>query len=66
MNIKISGLVNNSNMLHDTSIQTIKASQKIINEVVSKTKIPLVCTCVMENIYKINKSNKKIFEMHKY
>jgi hypothetical protein len=47
---KVTGLINNSNLLKDTTEKEILNGQVILEEVSKKTKLPIVYTTVWENI----------------
>ena len=47
---KVTGLINNSNLLRDTTIEEVKAGDKIIRLVSEKTGLPIIYTTVWENI----------------
>jgi len=47
---KVTGLINNSNLLKDTTEEEILNGQVILEEVSKKTKLPIVYTTVWENI----------------
>jgi len=51
---KITGLINNSNLLRDTTIEDILFGEEIIKEVSKKKNLPIVYTAVWENIYADN------------
>lgn len=51
---KISGLINNSNLLRDTTLEDISAGEEVIEKVSKKLNIPIVYTAVWENIYQKN------------
>lgn len=44
--VKITGLINNTNLLRDTSLEDIKNGERIIKEVAELTKLPIVYTSV--------------------
>ena len=48
--MKITGLINNSNLLSKTTIEDIVHGEKLIQTVSQKTDIPIVYTCVEETI----------------
>jgi hypothetical protein len=47
---KVTGLINNSNLLRDTKIEDILAGQEVLKEVSQKTGLPIVYTTIWENI----------------
>jgi MinD-like ATPase involved in chromosome partitioning or flagellar assembly len=51
---KVTGLINNSNLLRETTLADIEYGEKIILEVVEKKQLPIVYTAVWENIYADN------------
>ena len=51
---KISGLINNSNLLRDTVLEDIANGEEVIGKVSDKLNIPIVYTAVWENIYQKN------------
>ncbi len=55
---KVTGLINNSNLLRDTTLVEIQAGEKIIKEVSSITKLPVVYTAIWE---KLNIADNLIF-----
>ncbi len=48
--IKITGLINNTNLLKETTVDDIKLGEVVIKEVSLKTEIPVVFTCVEETL----------------
>lgn len=52
--VKITGLINNSNLLKETTEENILMGQNILLEVAKETKLPIVFTMVKEGI-KVNK-----------
>ncbi|MBN2503835.1 MAG: ATP-binding protein [Bacilli bacterium] len=48
---KITGLINNSNLLRETTYDDIFSGEAIISEVEKKSGIPIVYSCVYEEIY---------------
>jgi hypothetical protein len=51
---KVTGLINNSNLLKETTLEDIAFGEKIIEEVALATKLPIVYTAVWEDIYADN------------
>ena len=51
---KVTGLINNSNLLKDTTLEDIAYGEEIIKEVSSETNLPIVYTTVWEDIYADN------------
>lgn len=51
---KVTGLINNSNLLRETSLEDIAYGETIIKEVALATKLPIVYTAVWEDIYADN------------
>jgi len=51
---KVTGLINNSNLLRETTLADIEYGEKIILEVAEKKQLPIVYTAVWENIYADN------------
>lgn len=51
---KVTGLINNSNLLRETSLDDIAYGENIIKEVAAETKLPIVYTAVWEDIYADN------------
>lgn len=51
---KVTGLINNSNLLRETTIDDIFYGEEIIKHVSEKTKLPIVYTAVWEDIYADN------------
>lgn len=51
---KVTGLINNSNLLRETTLADISYGENIINEVAEVIKLPIVYTAVWENIYADN------------
>ena len=50
--LNITGLMNNSNLLHETNINHIRDGYTIIKKVSKMTGIPLICSCVHESLSK--------------
>lgn len=50
--LKITGLINNSNFIRETTLEDIKYSQKIVEDVSNKINIPVIFTSVWEEILK--------------
>ena len=48
--MKITGFINNTNVLEDTTPEDVFEGEKIIKEVEKRTGIPLVMTSVMESL----------------
>lgn len=57
--MKITGFINNTNVLEDTTPEDVFEGEKIIKEVEKRTGIPLVMTSVMESLM-TNEELKKI------
>ena len=51
---KVTGLINNSNLLRETTLADIEYGEKIILEVAKKKQLPIIYTAVWENIYADN------------
>lgn len=51
---KVTGLINNSNLLRETTLEDIIYGERIIEEVSQKTKLPIVYTAVWEQIFADN------------
>jgi len=51
---KVTGLINNSNLLRETTLEDIAYGETIIKEVALATKLPIVYTAVWEDIYADN------------
>ncbi len=51
---KVTGLINNSNLLRETTIEDIFYGENIIKEVSLKTNLPILYTAVWENLYADN------------
>ncbi len=51
---KVTGLINNSNLLEDTTYQHVLHGEDIIEHVAQQTRIPLLYTVVKEEIYDKN------------
>ncbi|MDY0139575.1 MAG: hypothetical protein RBR50_07740 [Candidatus Izemoplasmatales bacterium] len=51
---KVTGLINNSNLLKETTIEDISYGENIIKEVSDYTKLPIVYTAVWEKLYSDN------------
>jgi MinD-like ATPase involved in chromosome partitioning or flagellar assembly len=51
---KVTGLINNSNLLRDTTLEDISYGEEIIKKVSEKSHLPIVYTAVWENIYADN------------
>lgn len=51
--IKVTGLINNSNLLRDTKIDDIVYGEKIIKEVAKELNLPIFYTGVYEKIYSL-------------
>jgi len=51
---KVTGLINNTNLLRDTTIEDIFYGEKLIKVVSEKKNLPIVYTAVWENIYADN------------
>ncbi|MDT8336513.1 MAG: hypothetical protein RQ856_01645 [Candidatus Izemoplasmatales bacterium] len=51
---KVTGLINNSNLLRETTLEDILYGEEIIKEVSKKTNLPIIYTAVWENIYADN------------
>jgi len=51
---KVTGLINNSNLLRETTLEDILYGEKIIKEVSETTKLPIVYTAVWENLFADN------------
>jgi len=51
---KVTGLINNSNLLRDTTLEDIAYGEGIIQEVSKETNLPIVYTTVWEEIYADN------------
>jgi len=51
---KVTGLINNSNLLKETTIEDIFYGENIIKEVSDYTKLPIVYTAVWEKLYSDN------------
>jgi hypothetical protein len=51
---KVTGLINNSNLLRETSIDDIFYGEEIVKQVSEQTKLPIVYTAVWEDIYADN------------
>ena len=51
---KVTGLINNSNLLKDTTLEDIAYGEEIIKEVSKQTNLPIVYTTVWEEIYADN------------
>jgi MinD-like ATPase involved in chromosome partitioning or flagellar assembly len=51
---KVTGLINNSNLLRETALEDIAYGETIIKEVALATKLPIVYTAVWEDIYADN------------
>ncbi|MFA7075652.1 MAG: hypothetical protein WC152_03175 [Candidatus Izemoplasmatales bacterium] len=51
---KVTGLINNTNLLKDTTVDDILFGENIIKEVSNITKLPIVFTTVWEDIYADN------------
>jgi len=51
---KVTGLINNSNLLRETTLADISYGENIIKEVAEVIKLPIVYTAVWENIYADN------------
>ena len=47
---KVTGLINNSNLLRDTTVKEISDGEEILKEVSEKTKLPIVYTSYWENV----------------
>ncbi len=48
--MKITGFINNSNLLGDTTIEDLKKGEEILKEVTDRTGIPVVLTTVMDGV----------------
>ena len=48
--MKLTGFINNTNVLEDTTPEDVFEGEKIIKEVEKRTGIPLVMTSVMESL----------------
>ena len=51
---KVTGLINNSNLLRETTLEDILYGEKLIKEVSETTKLPIVYTAVWENLFADN------------
>jgi len=51
---KVTGLINNSNLLKETTLEDIEYGEKLILPVAEKKELPIVYTAVWENIYADN------------
>lgn len=58
--MKITGFINNTNVLEDTNAQDVIEGEKILKEVESKTGIPLLMTTVMEGV--MNEEQMRLLE----
>ncbi len=47
---KITGLINNSNLLDDTTYKEVLNGEKLIEEVSEKLSIPIIFTCISEHV----------------
>ena len=47
---KVTGLINNSNLLRETTTTEIMNGQAILDEVSQKTSLPVVYTAIWENV----------------
>ncbi len=61
--IKITGLINNTNLQEYSTIENIKEGEEIIREVSNKIKIPVVYNGIYEDLW--NKSDGLIYEKFK-
>ena len=48
---KVTGLINNSNLLRETTLEDIRYGEEIIKVVSEKTKLPIIYTAVWEKLY---------------
>ncbi len=65
--MKVTGLINNTNLLKETSYQDIKLGEDMVKQVSSKTNIPVIFTCVEQSL-NINHHtfSTKILKMKRY
>lgn len=47
---KVTGIINNSNLIHETTIETIEKGDTILKAVSEKTGLPIKYTCIREGI----------------
>lgn len=48
--LKITGLINNANLVHETTIQELKTGYDVVKELSSMTEIPVYATCGMKPV----------------
>ncbi|MDP3129931.1 MAG: ATP-binding protein [Bacillota bacterium] len=49
--IKITGLINNANLLRDTTYEEIAAGEAVLTAVAAQTGLAIIYTCIQESIY---------------
>ncbi|MFA6800599.1 MAG: hypothetical protein WCR19_00665 [Acholeplasmataceae bacterium] len=64
---KITGLINNSNLMRETTYNDILEGEKIVSKISKLTGIPYIFNCIDEKIYdKSMELNNPIFLIHSY
>jgi len=49
---KVTGLINNSNLIHETTLETVLTGEKILQDVAKRTGLPIQYTSVSEGVLK--------------
>ncbi|MGN0311270.1 MAG: ATP-binding protein [Lachnospiraceae bacterium] len=67
--LKVTGFVNNSNLIHETAMEDIVAGDEFLREVSARTGIPVkYTTCMLEEVSKVEELQEKVqgevFPMH--
>ena len=64
--LRITGLINNTNLMDDTTEAMIKKGERILQKVGKIKNIPIVYTCVEENVEKTKKYQGEVIILRRY